>query len=145
MAVIDVWNGPAVVAAARAEMIRRLRSAGQLVVDETKRLLNRSQPTTSGEGGKRRRGLAPSKPGEPPKRLEGLLISSIAPRLLEFPHELVLQVGTPVVYARRLELGFIGTDTKGRNVKQAPRPYLRKALANVRHAIPRVLGAEAAA
>lgn len=145
MAVIDVWNGPAVVAAARAEMILRLRRAGQAVVDETKRLLNRSQPTTSGADGKRRRGLSPSLPGEPPKRLEGTLINSIRPRLLEFPHELVLQVGTPVIYGRRLELGFVGTDTKGRNVKQAPRPYLRKALANMRNVIPQILGTEAAA
>lgn len=143
MAVIDVWNTPAVVASARAEMIRRMRVVGQVVVDETKRLLNRSQPTSKAGPSGRRRGLDPSKPGEPPKRLEGLLISSITYRLLEFSHELVVQVGTPVVYAPRLELGFVGTDRLGRNVNQAPRPYLRRALAGSRNRIPEILGAAA--
>lgn len=39
-------------------------------------------------------------------------------------------VGSAAEYARRLELGFSGTDSRGRTYHQAPRPYLRPALDN---------------
>lgn len=42
--------------------------------------------------------------------------------------QLVGVVGTNVEYARRLEFGFVGTDSRGREINQAPRPYLRPAL-----------------
>ena len=38
--------------------------------------------------------------------------------------EFVGAVGTNVEYARRLELGFVGTDKAGRTVNQKPRPHL---------------------
>jgi len=38
--------------------------------------------------------------------------------------EFVGAVGTNVEYARRLELGFVGTDSLGRNYNQKPRPHL---------------------
>lgn len=37
-------------------------------------------------------------------------------------------VGSNVEYARRIELGFVGTDSLGRKYNQKPRPYLRPAL-----------------
>ena len=37
-------------------------------------------------------------------------------------------VGTDVPYARRLEFGFVGTDSRGRTYHQSARPYLRPAL-----------------
>lgn len=37
-------------------------------------------------------------------------------------------VGTELPYARRIEFGFNGTDSRGRTYHQAPRPYLRPAL-----------------
>lgn len=37
-------------------------------------------------------------------------------------------VGSDVPYARRIEYGFQGTDSRGRTYHQAARPYLRKAL-----------------
>jgi len=37
------------------------------------------------------------------------------------------RTGTDVVYARRLEFGFVGRDSLGRLYNQAPRPYLRPA------------------
>lgn len=36
-------------------------------------------------------------------------------------------VGTDLPYARRIELGFIGTDSRGRHYHQAAQPYLRPA------------------
>lgn len=43
-------------------------------------------------------------------------------------HDVEVAVGTDVVYARRIELGFEGTDSLGRTYHQSPRPYLRPAL-----------------
>ena len=37
-------------------------------------------------------------------------------------------VGSSMEYARRLELGFSGTDSRGRTYHQSPRPFLRPAL-----------------
>ena len=42
--------------------------------------------------------------------------------------ELTGVVGTNVEYARRVEMGFVGTDSLGRTYNQAPNPYLRPAL-----------------
>jgi hypothetical protein len=38
-------------------------------------------------------------------------------------------VGTDLVYARRIEYGFMGADSLGRHYHQAAQPYLRPALA----------------
>lgn len=38
------------------------------------------------------------------------------------------RIGTDVVYARRIEYGFVGADSLGRVYNQAPQPYLRPAL-----------------
>ena len=40
-----------------------------------------------------------------------------------------LRVFTDNVYAARLEFGFIGTDSLGRNINQGPRPYWRPVIA----------------
>ena len=42
--------------------------------------------------------------------------------------ELTGVVGTNVEYGRRVEMGFVGTDSLGRTYNQAPKPYLRPAL-----------------
>lgn len=41
---------------------------------------------------------------------------------------LAADVGTDLEYARRVELGFVGTDSLGRTYDQAPRAYLGPAL-----------------
>lgn len=76
-------------------------------------------------------GPEPSKPGEPPHRQKGNLRADIS-------HEAATIDGTTVRaavgvldgsiaedYARRLELGFFGLDSLGRNYSQEPRPFLR--------------------
>ncbi len=40
----------------------------------------------------------------------------------------VVVVGSEVPYARRIEYGFIGKDSRGRNYHQAAQPYLRPAM-----------------
>lgn len=49
--------------------------------------------------------------------------------------ELAGRVGSNVIYARRVELGFVGVDSLGRKYNQKPRPYLRTALEKNRKAI----------
>lgn len=78
-------------------------------------------------------GLDPSKPGEPPKVLYGRLRQSIKAAIARmgtnaFSAKLSLKVGSNVEYARRLEYGFVGQDSLGRNISQAPRPFFRPAL-----------------
>lgn len=86
-------------------------------------------------------GLGPSTPPDPPHVLTGRLRQSITQEVTVEPNAVVGRVGTNVVYARRLELGFVGTDAAGRNINQAPRPYLRPSLDENRTEILRLLGA----
>lgn len=44
-------------------------------------------------------------------------------------------VGTNLVYARRIELGFSGTDSLDRSYDQAPQPYLRPAFDEHRNVV----------
>ena len=46
-----------------------------------------------------------------------------------------VKVGTSIVYAPRLEFGFQGTDSKGRKIRQQPRPFMRNTLAFGRQTI----------
>ncbi len=55
------------------------------------------------------------------------------------PRFLVIDNRTNVEYAHRLEMGFVDTDKKGRNVSQAPRPFLRKAIWDNKAKILRML------
>ncbi len=49
-------------------------------------------------------------------------------------------VGTNVKYARRIEYGFKGRDSLGRNYNQAAQPYLRPAAENQKGRIARIIG-----
>jgi HK97 gp10 family phage protein len=49
--------------------------------------------------------------------------------------------GLDPAYARRIEYGFIGTDSLGRNYHQAPQPYVRPAADNTRDAVMETLKA----
>lgn len=94
--------------------------------------LQRGQPTVSVKprpNSKQKQpyrvGLEPSLPDEPPKKVTGRLADSITHAVKRSPVQIVGRVGSNVEYARRLELGFVGTDSAGRSVNQQPRPYLR--------------------
>lgn len=54
----------------------------------------------------------------------GTLRRDIRPEIVENG---VVMVGTSVPYGRRIEMGFIGRDSLGRNYHQAARPFLRPA------------------
>lgn len=64
-----------------------------------------------------------------PNRITGTLMRNIKEvRKEKSPVRCVSQVGATVEYARRLENGFMDTDSLGRRYHQRPRPFLRPAL-----------------
>ena len=81
---------------------------------------------------------SPSPPGHAPASVTGTLKARITHRIDKAT--MIGQVGTNLEYARRLELGFVGTDSLGRTYAQAPRPYLRPALEINRAAIKKLFG-----
>src|ERR1041385_5582267 len=110
---------------------RGMERALMFVEGEVIRSISIGQAVKRSKGG-RLRGLNPSAPGEPPHVLYGRLRQSIRHALSVTAEGITGRVGSNVIYARRLELGFVGTDAKGRNYNQAPRPYLRPAILNNR-------------
>lgn len=134
------WT-PENVVAATVQQLERGMTRSMLTVHATAvKKLSIGQAVTRTKSG-RLVGLGPSTPPDPPHVLTGRLRQSIAWEVTVEPNAVVGRVGTNVVYARRLELGFVGTDAAGRNINQAPRPYLRPSLEENRAEIIRLLGA----
>jgi len=67
-----------------------------------------------------------------PHRITGKLFRSIAedsPVVISKTNDRIeMGVGSSMKYARRLELGFVGRDSRGRVYHQSPRAFLRPAL-----------------
>lgn len=65
-----------------------------------------------------------------PHRITGNLMRSIGPPVTvsKSRDRVEVAVGSSMEYARRLELGFIGRDSRGRYYHQGPRSFLRPAL-----------------
>lgn len=79
-----------------------------------------------------------SKPGKPPHVDTGRLRQSITYAVTRHEFLIEARIGSNVEYARRLELGFVGRDAKGRNYAQAPRPFLRPSLMESLPALRRI-------
>ncbi len=87
---------------------------------------------------------APSRPPNPPHKQTGTLGRSIQiDDSKNFGPKPSVRVGTKVVYARRLEYGFAGTDRRGRTIFQAARPYMRPALDRSKKKMQKAATAEA--
>ena len=125
-----VWRGKKVFGRTKAETVIRMGQAVLFVQGQTKQLLNRSQPLRTLSSGIRV-GLDPSKPGEPPKRVEGSLLRSITTQVEVTTKKIIGRVGTNISYARFLELGTS-------RIRQ--RPYLRPALSKSQPALKKILG-----
>lgn len=116
-----------------------VQAAANVVRSDAVRSVNRSQPIRRTRTG-RTVGLSPSLEGEPPKRLTGALIQSIqAPGAFVEGSSVVAPVVAGTKYARRLEMGFIGIDARGRRYSQGPRPFLRPALERLRPRLMEVI------
>jgi HK97 gp10 family phage protein len=109
-----------------------MHNATQYAADEAAKLINRSQPVATIGG--RLRGLDPSKPGEPPKKVTSHLFQNIRKTVHATRYSVIGRYGSSVIYAAYLELG---------TRKMAPRPFLRPIIGNTLHRqkIRRMLGA----
>jgi hypothetical protein len=114
------WNGGTVLKAANGSIVRGMTNAVIFLEGEARRLISRSN----------RGGDDPSAPGEPPKRVSGQLFAAVSHAVASDDSGVhgfigVVKGSQANAYAARLEFGYQGTDSLGRNVNQAPRPWLR--------------------
>lgn len=80
-----------------------------------------------------------SAPGEPPAVMTGNLMNHIDWLVSVKTNLISGVVGTNVEYAKRLEFGFVDTDSKGRRYNQAPRPFFRSTFEEERTVIMAIL------
>jgi phage gpG-like protein len=117
------WDGDRVVLEAMHKMSINADRVGMMLHGAVVRSLSKGQPTK--RVGKRLVGLSPSKPGEPPRKLHGLLANSIDYRKKVDKSRVELFIGANTKYARALEFGNPKSRLKAR-------PYLRPAIAKNR-------------
>jgi len=117
------WNGDRVVLEAMHQMSINADRVGMMLHGAVVRSLSKGQPVK--RVGKRLVGLDPSKPGEPPRKLHGLLANSIDYRKKVDKSRVELFIGANTKYARALEFGNPKSRLKAR-------PYLRPAIAKNR-------------
>jgi phage gpG-like protein len=132
------WNSAAIVAKVTARVEKNVEKAALLVERTAIRKLSTGQPVRRTPGG-HLVGLNPSAPGQPPHTLSGRLKQSITHIVENVGGKIIAWIGSNVEYARRLELGFTGRDRAGRNIRQAPRPYLRPSVTENKSAIETIL------
>lgn len=93
---------------------------GAMISGDVVRSLSKGQPAVRDEKG-RLRGLEPSKPGQPPRLLHGLLRNSVDHRVDRGRLDVEVVIGAYTPYAKALEFG-------NPKRKLGERPYLRPAL-----------------
>jgi len=147
MAVDIKWHPAIVVNATKAEMTKRMKGAMLIVQGEVLRKINvgtetrRTVPRKKGGVGVLVAVKPAAAPPTPPRVITSALKTSITHDVVTEPNAVVGRVGSNLVYARRLELGFTGTDKLGRNVDAKERPFLRPALfENLRRVVARLGG-----
>ena len=102
-----------------AGLARAASEAGGALADHVRMKISRPNPS----------GAAPSAPGEPPARVTGELLDSVAYEVIESDRGLVVSVGAAAPYAQALEYG---------TRRMAPRPFLRPSLAEMEEEIARI-------
>jgi hypothetical protein len=132
------WSEAPVVQAATAELTRRMQAAVIIIRDTIKRSINVGGQARDTRG--RFASGTRSFPGQPPRKQSGMLFRSITTRVEVGGGHVVGHVGSNMAYARRLELGFTGSDSLGRIYDQAPRPYMRPGLVNALPAVKAATG-----
>ncbi len=115
------WNAGAVIAASKE---RLAIGVGLAVIDLEGKAKELVSVPGDGHGGD------PSAPGEPPHRQSGNLRADLGHEVLVEDDKVIGAIGViagspAAAYARRLELGFVGADSLGRNFNEEARPFLR--------------------
>lgn len=108
---------------------KRMEKAVLALKRDVRKAISKKSPPASSEG-------------EPPHVLDNHLRPGIMDEVDPMTRggDIVGRVGTNVKYARRLELGFVGTDKLGRKINQGPRPYLRATLIENKETYEKILG-----
>jgi HK97 gp10 family phage protein len=130
------WFGEDLKALVKSGATKNLTAAGEFLKREMKKALNKSGRTvtiTKTKSGKIRkklgkRGSAPSKPGEPPRKQTGTLRNRVFKKLRN--GGATVRVGTTAPHGGLLEFG-----TKN----MAPRPYIRSTFAENQAEVQRIL------
>lgn len=122
------WHGEQAKAHVRGLAVKAIRRAAIVCKDRAKELLNVAG-TGGVKGSRRSYGSNPSAPGEPPHKQLGRLRASVTYEVDE--PDLTARVGTNLPYGLFLELGT----SRG----LAPRPWLRRALAETAARINSIL------
>lgn len=93
------------------------------------------------EGSHRR--VQPHAGGEKPNIVTGHLRQSIRSQGIEHRGmgDWTAKAGPTMAYARRVELGFTGPDSLGRNINSRPFPYIEPAYNKLREALPGIIAA----
>lgn len=112
------WYGDKVKKNIEAEARKRMEAATVVVANRAKVLISEPYPP-------------PSVPGEPPHRRTGRLRASVSREVVWEGAQWVGRVGSNVKYAKWLELG---------TSRIAARPWLRRALIEMREQVKRILG-----
>lgn len=107
------WNPGPTIAAVTERLRKALGRVGAAMEAHCKELVSRPNTPTRGPKGGKARGRNPSLPGEPPKRVFGILRSAIAFSVTVAPGVLILRFGifrgsAAEAYAHALEFGFAG-------------------------------------
>ncbi len=116
---IRFFRPEAVHARVDAGMASAGEQAGQALADHVRMKLSRPNPL----------GTTPSAPGEPPARVSGELMDSVAYEVADTGKGVSVMVGAAASYALALEYG---------TRRMAPRPFLRPALAEMEEEIARI-------
>ena len=130
MAIKIIWNGPKIVKKTADQIFINMGLATQFMRNEVIKSINVSQATRRTSSGARI-GLNPSKPGQPPKRIEGDLVRSITTEVTRSRNKIVGRYGsTQTQKAIGLEFG---------TSRVAARPFLRPPLLKNRSELVRIL------
>lgn len=125
---IEFTNNFAVVKGRLREgMERNVRQASAMLEGEIKRKLGSGQRTGKEYPvpGTKSQTYTASAPGEAPAVMLGNYMNSITHQVKVEPNQIIGTTGTNQEQAKRLEFGFVGTDSKGRKYNQAPRPHMK--------------------
>jgi hypothetical protein len=129
------WNAGAVLERTKAQLAENMEIAVTYLEGEAKQLVS-----VPGDG----HGHDPSAPGEPPHRQLGNLRADIGHEVRVEDDKVIGAIGVianepAAAYARRLELGFFGRDSLGRNYNEEARPFLRPTVLRNREKIVELL------
>lgn len=128
-----IWDGDSIQNSSYEKIVRSMQRVAFYLEKVAKKKVSRRNAPRVRVGRSGMRGLNPSKEGESPKLVTGTLRSNISGQVIKERDKVIgvlgVRKGPAEKYARRLEKGFVGKDSRGRTVNQGKRPFLRPTVA----------------